>query len=82
MEEVCTVRFIPPYVCNGCGQNRKCTLKKTIYDAMDAHVASTKRVAETRSGILSDEKELSRMEALISPLNKERSVCTSDLCNP
>ena len=29
------------------------------------------RVAEARSGILSDEKELSRMEALISPLIKK-----------
>lgn len=71
IEEICTVRFKPPYVCNGCGQRRKCTLKKSIYDAVDAHVASTKRIAEARSGILSDEKELSRMEALISPLIKK-----------
>lgn len=70
-EEVCVGRFKPPYVCNGCGKYRKCTLKKTVYDALDAHTASAGRISLARSGILSNEKELSRMDALISPLVKK-----------
>ena len=31
-EEVCTHRFKPPYVCNGCSEVKKCTLTKTLYD--------------------------------------------------
>lgn len=69
-EEVCTCRFKPPYVCNGCGQYHKCTLKKTVYDASDAHIASLEGISEARSGILSSEAELFRLNALISPLVK------------
>ncbi|AOT72474.1 IS30 family transposase [Geosporobacter ferrireducens] len=69
-EEVCSYRFKPPYVCNGCTQYSKCTLKKTIYDAGDAHIAFSKNISEARSGILSSESELSRLNTLISPLIK------------
>lgn len=69
-EEVCTYRFKPPYVCNGCGQFNKCTLKKTVYDAADAHIAFSENISEARSGILSSETELSRLNGLISPLIK------------
>lgn len=70
-EDLCKVRFNPPYVCNGCGQYYKCTLKKSIYDAMDAHILSAKKISEARSGILSNEKEISRLNALISPLIRQ-----------
>ena len=32
VEDVCSVKNKPPYVCNGCSQLSKCTLLKRIYD--------------------------------------------------
>jgi hypothetical protein len=62
------MRNKPPYVCNGCADLCRCTLKKKVYNAHDAHTAFSKKISEARSGILSNEKELSRLDALISPL--------------
>lgn len=70
IEEICRTRFKPPYVCNGCVQLSKCTLKKYIYDAADAHIAFSEQLSEARSGILANEKELQRMNKLITPLIK------------
>lgn len=67
-EEVCTMRFKPPYVCNGCQILDQCTLKKMFYDPADAHIAAEKAVSEARCGILSSEEELARINRLISPL--------------
>jgi len=69
-EEICRVRFKPPYVCNGCSQFYKCTLKKVVYDAADAHMACSEKLSEARSGILTDERELQRINKLITPLIK------------
>ncbi len=63
VENICTSRFKPPYVCNGCGEYYKCSLKKTIYDAADAHIAFSENLSQSRSGILSDEKEIARLNA-------------------
>lgn len=70
-EEVCSCRFKPPYVCNGCTQLHKCTLKKSVYDAEDAHLTFSENISEARSGILSSETELTRLNSLISPLIKK-----------
>lgn len=70
-EKLCSMRNKPPYVCNGCADLCRCTLKKKIYNAYDAHTAFSKKISEARSGILSNEKELSRLDALISPLIKK-----------
>jgi transposase, IS30 family len=70
MEDICTARFKAPYVCNGCSQLGKCTLKKLIYDPEDAHIASAEQISESRSGILSNEVELARINSIISPLIK------------
>lgn len=69
-EEICSNRFKPPYVCNGCEQLNRCTLKKMMYYAEDAHIAFSENISESRSGILSSEAELFRLNALISPLVK------------
>lgn len=69
-EEVCSVPFKPPYVCNGCRQYNKCTLRKIVYSAEDAHIAFSENISQARSGILSSETELFRLNALISPLIK------------
>ena len=69
-EEICTSRFKAPYVCNGCTEVKKCTLTKTVYDAMEAERQATAKIAESRSGILSTEGEISRLNEILVPLIK------------
>ena len=67
-EEICMARFKPPYACNGCSELEKCTLEKVVYDPADAHIVAEKTISEARSGILSSEAEIARINKLISPL--------------
>lgn len=67
-EEICTARSKPPYVCNGCGQLGKCTLKKMFYHAEEAHLRCQEHISDCRSGILSNELELERLNTIITPL--------------
>lgn len=73
--EVCTARFRPPYVCNGCATLNKCSLMKTIYDAERAHIKSHETISESRSGLCVSEQEISRLNAIVSPLvNQGQSI--------
>lgn len=67
-QEICMSKMKPPYVCNGCGQLEMCTLLKRWYDPADAQIAAEESIAEARSGILSDEKDLARINKIVSPL--------------
>ena len=67
-EEICISKFKPPYVCNGCEQLDKCTLKKPYYSALDAHNAFTETISQARSGICANESEIARINTLITPL--------------
>ena len=69
-EEVCSHRNRAPYVCNGCEELNRCTLKKLIYDAEDAQLLCQSRLSESRTGILSNEFDLARINTLIPPLEK------------
>ena len=70
IEDVCSVKNKPPYVCNGCGQLPKCTLLKRIYDPADAHERAHQVISEARTGILSNEDDIARINRIISPLVK------------
>ncbi len=70
-EEVCTHRFKPPYACNGCREVKKCTLTKTVYDALEAQRKATAKISESRSGILSTEGEIARLNEILVPLVKQ-----------
>lgn len=70
-EEVCTSRFKTPYVCNGCTEVRKCTLTKSIYDALEAHRKATDKISKSRSGILTTEGEIARLNEILVPLIKQ-----------
>ena len=70
-EEVCTHRFKPPYVCNGCSEVKRCTLTKTVYDAMEAHRQASAKISESRTGILSTEGEIARLNEILVPLVKQ-----------
>lgn len=70
-EEICQGRSRPPYVCNGCEQYGRCTLKKFIYNAEDAHLRFSGNLSESRTGIMAAESDLFRINALITPLIKQ-----------
>lgn len=71
-EDVSTVKNKPSYVCNGCGEMDKCTLLKRLYDPSDAHIRAEKAVSEARTGILTDEAMIARINAIITPLVRNR----------
>jgi len=70
-EEICIHRFQSPYVCNGCATVKKCTLAKTIYDALEAQRRATDKISQSRSGILSTEGEITRINEILVPLVKQ-----------
>lgn len=73
--EVCTARFRPPYVCNGCTTLNKCSLMKTMYDAERAHIKAHETISESRSGLCVSEQEISRLNSIVSPLvNQGQSI--------
>lgn len=67
-EETCTGLQKAHYVCNGCLDQDKCTLRKRLYQAMDAQAKAEDTASNARSGILSNEEELLRLNSIISPL--------------
>ena len=67
-EDICSIKTKPPYVCNGCRQLPKCTLLKRIYDPADAHEMAHHAISEARTGILSNEDDIARINRIISPL--------------
>ena len=75
VREVCTARFRPPYVCNGCEKIGKCSPLKSIYDAEHAHIKAHNVISESRSGLCVSEEEIARLNAIITPLvNNGQSV--------
>ena len=44
---------------------------KTIYDAEHAHVAAHNRISQSRSGLCVSEKEVQRLNSIISPMVKQ-----------
>ena len=68
VKEVCMARFKVPYVCNGCEKRSKCTLTKSMYYAKDSHIEAHKRISMARSGLCVSEREVSRLNRIISPL--------------
>ena len=58
----------PPYVCNGCKDVRNCRLQKSFYDAAAAQKEYLDTLSEARTGINSDEANISRLDNIISPL--------------
>jgi len=74
-EEVCFRLYEPPYVCNGCMEEHKCTLRRRYYLHRKAHVAYKEKLVESRTGANIDENELLALDELVSPLlRKGQSV--------
>ena len=69
-EEVCPRIARPPYVCNGCKEKKKCTLRKYEYRPLAAQDAYKRSLSESRQGFAVNPQELEQINALISPLIK------------
>ena len=67
-EDICSVKNRPPYVCNGCQDMPKCTLMKHIYDPSGAHIAAAAAISESRTGIILNEDDITRINSIITPL--------------
>lgn len=70
IEDTCRKLDKPPYVCNGCGNLKKCTLRKKFYVAKDAQIEYEYILSESRTGIAIEERELSHLDQLVTPLIK------------
>lgn len=65
----------PPYVCNGCGQEGNCVLRKKFYVAADAHEAYLKLLSEARAGAAVTDAERREMsDTLAAGLRKGQSL--------
>ena len=69
-EEPCPKLSRPPYVCNGCKDKQKCTLRKSEYDPFLADRAYKKALSESRKGFAICPEELERINRIVSPLIK------------
>lgn len=70
-EEKCKKLNEPPYVCNGCNDLKKCTLRKKFYIAKNAQDEYEYVRSESRTGIAITEGELNNLDQLITPLIKK-----------
>lgn len=69
----CAKLLKPPYVCNGCDDFKKCTLRKLFYDSSKAQKKYTEKKTESRSGIIINEDDIKRLNNLLIPLIKEQN---------
>jgi IS30 family transposase len=67
-EQVCVMLFDPPYVCNGCSEERRCVLRKKYYLHKPAHDAYRETLRESRVGANITEDELLALDGFVSPL--------------
>lgn len=72
VKEVCSRLLKPPYVCNGCSDNGRCTLERHVYSAKEADLDYRKLLSESRSGIDLSEERLAQIDAIVSPLVKQK----------
>ena len=68
VEEKCTKLYSPPYVCNGCKYEKKCTLMKKFYISDVAHKDYKKVLVESREGVNLTLEELKFLDDFMSPL--------------
>ena len=69
-EDKCKKLDKPPYVCNGCNQLKKCTLRKKFYIAKNSQEEYEYVRSEARTGIAITEGELNHLDQLLTPLLK------------
>jgi len=70
-EDVCVNLASPPYVCNGCGHAKQCTLRKRYYLHRLAEKSYRDLLVGTREGANITEDELCALDAVVSPLIRQ-----------
>lgn len=65
---VCPRLFKPPYVCNGCPDERTCTKNHAYYSAHRAHANYLSLLKSSRSGLRTPPEKLQEINEVISPL--------------
>ena len=68
VEEHCAKLKMPPYVCNGCKDEGKCTLRKRYYIPTKAQEAYKEALVESREGINATKEEVTSLDKYLSPL--------------
>ena len=71
IEQFCPRLSNPPYVCNGCVQERQCTLRKRYYLHKQAHDAYRETLVDSRTGANITESELCALDDFVSPLIRQ-----------
>ncbi len=71
-QDECSLLQKAPYVCNGCENLRRCSLKKILYDAKQAQKDYEDNLSESRSGFYLTEKEIEQLNNLLVPLIKDQ----------
>lgn len=66
----------PPYVCNICGNRRKCKMDRAYYIAQQADAMARRRYSEARSKPMVKASELDALDTLVSPLIKKGQPLT------
>lgn len=72
VEEVCSLLLKPPYVCNGCSLNHRCTLNRRLYSSSKAQLRYEATLSNSRKGHNFSPDELDQINRLISPLIKQK----------
>jgi IS30 family transposase len=70
VEQLCIRLSRPPYVCNGCSQESRCTLRKQYYLHNLAQKSYREKLVSCREGANIEERELLAIEAVLGPLVK------------
>ena len=71
VEDICPMLSKPPYVCNGCETEQKCTLQKRFYLQQSAQNDYQTLLTEARQGSNITQEELQKLDAFTSPLIKK-----------
>ncbi len=66
----------PPYVCNTCGNRRKCKATRAYYIAQQADAMARRRYSEARSKIQLRGDELEKFDEIVSPLIRKGQPLT------
>ena len=70
-EQICPKIEKPPYVCNGCTNRSRCSLRKYDYIPNTAEHGYRDTLSESRKGLSVSPEELERLNRIVSPLLKQ-----------
>ena len=70
-EDHCSKLAAAPYVCNGCPDRQRCTLRKFVYEAGYAQKEYREVLVETREGFNLTKSEVLSIDQIVSPLLKQ-----------